>query len=496
MNNYLKIAEEKFFKMTDFLKKNESKNFVLSELEEYLHKEGRELLKFLLQGHIEERGVGDIGPSVIGIDRIKRSHKRIGTRKLKTLFGIIQIRRIGYSNRNTTSLFPLDGMLNLPILDVSYSLQKHLVLEVIKNSFDESIDTIKRWTGVKVSKDKVKKVIIDAANDFEAFYSPKNINIGETLNDQHLVILTSDGKGVVMRYEDLREETKIRCERNRRNKINEGFSKKIKANSKRMATVASVYEIDRFIRRPEDIRKEFFANSNPKRKINRPMPQRKRVWAGLEKNSEEIIEEMFIEALKRDPFKKKEWIVLVDGDINQIKKFKKISKKFKVKLTIVCDIIHVLEYIWKAGKVLYDEDRLNQWVSKKLDQILEGKSSIVASSIRRSATNKRLSKSIRQPIDACAKYLLNHSCYLNYNQYLKNGYPIATGIIEGTCRYLIKDRMEITGARWSLKGADALLKLRAIKVSGDFELYWKFHESKQYERNYERLYLTPSILKK
>jgi len=111
-----------------------------------------------------------------------------------------------------------------------------------------------------------------------------------------------------------------------------------------------------------------------------------------------------------------------------------------------------------------------------LDQILEGKCSIVASSIKRSATNKRLNKSTRKPIDACAKYLLNHSCYLYYNQYLKNGYPIATGIIEGTCRYLIKDRMEITGDRWSLKGADALLKLRAIKVSGNFEFYWKFHE--------------------
>ncbi len=188
-------------------------------------------------------------------------------------------------------------------------------------------------------------------------------------------------------------------------------------------------------------------------------------------------------------------MVLADGDPGQIRKFEKFSRIFKIKLTIVCDIIHVLEYIRKAGKVLNDEKKLYQRVSEKSDQILEGKSSLVASAVRRSATNRKLKKSVRKPTDTCAKYLLNHSACLHYNEYLKRGYPIATGIIEGACRYLVKDRMEITGARRSLKGAEALLKLRAIKISGDFHSYWKFHEQKQYERNYENLYLNPSVLK-
>jgi len=106
-----------------------------------------------------------------------------------------------------------------------------------------------------------------------------------------------------------------------------------------------------------------------------------------------------------------------------------------------------------------------------------------------------LSKETREPIDKCAKYLHNHSEYLFYNKYLKLGYPIATGMIEGACRYLVKDRMGITGARWGLEGAEAVLKLRSIKISGDFDLYWNFYEKKQYDRNYKVLYQDPSILK-
>lgn len=180
---------------------------------------------------------------------------------------------------------------------------------------------------------------------------------------------------------------------------------------------------------------------------------------------------------------------------DQIKKFKKFSKKYGVKLTIICDIIHVLRYLWKAGKVLNDEEKLlTLWVHDKLTQILNGRSSIVASGIRRSATCRRLKKKTRKPTDICAKYLLNHSEYLNYNEYLEKGYPIATGIIEGACRYLVKDRMEITGARWGLQGAEAILKLRAVKISDDFMDYWKFYEQNQYIRNHKILYNNPNIL--
>ena len=68
---------------------------------------------------------------------------------------------------------------------------------------------------------------------------------------------------------------------------------------------------------------------------------------------------------------------------------------------------------------------------------------------------------------------------------MAKGYPIATGVIEGACRYLVKDRMEITGARWGLEGGEAVLKLRALAINGDLDAYWEFHETQEYQRNYQ-----------
>ena len=201
------------------------------------------------------------------------------------------------------------------------------------------------------------------------------------------------------------------------------------------------------------------------------------------------------EASQRPGSDKKEWVAVVDGDLNQINKIKSHSRQFNKNVVIICDIIHVSEYVWKAGKVLNEKRKVKQWVSERFELILKGKSSQVASGMRRSATFRKLEKTEREPIDICARYLLNHSDYLHYDEYLRLGYPIATGVIEGACRYLVKDKMGITGARWSLEGAEALLKLRSLKVSGDFTAYWKFYENNQYDRNYNVRYKDPSILK-
>ena len=88
----------------------------------------------------------------------------------------------------------------------------------------------------------------------------------------------------------------------------------------------------------------------------------------------------------------------------------------------------------------------------------------------------------------CAGYLRKYAQYLQYDRYLAADYPIATGVVEGACRYLVRDRMELTGARWRLAGAEAVLKLRALRASGDFDAYWDFHEAREYERNHARQY--------
>jgi len=116
------------------------------------------------------------------------------------------------------------------------------------------------------------------------------------------------------------------------------------------------------------------------------------------------------------------------------------------------------------------------------------KPSDVAADIRRSATLRRLRSAKRKAADKCANYLLKYAAYLHYDEYLRDGLPIASGVIEGACRHLVNDRLGITGAHWSLAGAEAVLRLRALRASGDLEAYWAFHERREYERNHAERY--------
>ncbi len=493
--NYFRHAEEKFSEMRDFLQSDGSRHLDLSGIEEFLFSDGRTLLRHLLLAHLAERGGGDIGASVYGADGVNRTHKRLRRKSLTTLFGPIEIRRLGYSKPHVCSLFPLDAMLNLPKSTISYTLQRHVALEIMNNPFHESLQSIHRWTGVTITNEQAHRIILDAANEFTAFYQQRASQEVEDAQNLPLLVLTADGKGVVMKIQDLRPATRQRALRKPRVHT-KPISKVERQYAKRIATVASVYDIDRYIREQSDIVTEFFSSTkgDQKTKTHRPRPCAKRLWASLKASGKAVISDIFQEALQRDVHRTKEWVVLVDGDLNQIQHFQQFARTRQIPVTIVCDIIHVLGYLWKAGAVLRPKDEIDEWMSQKLQDILDGKSRRVAAGIRRSATCRHLSKSTRKPIDGCARYLVNHSPYLAYNEYLQKGYPIATGVIEGACRYLVKDRMEITGARWGLNGAEAVLKLRAIKVSGDFDAYWKFYEKTQYEKNYQILYKDPHIV--
>jgi hypothetical protein len=150
------------------------------------------------------------------------------------------------------------------------------------------------------------------------------------------------------------------------------------------------------------------------------------------------------------------------------------------------DFIHVLDYLWKAAYCFCDESsqEAEDWVKERALKVLNGEAAQVAAGIRRSSTKRNLNPKGRKNADTCSDYLLKYKNYLQYDKYLQAGYPIATGVIEGACRYLIKDRMDITGARWRLQGAEAVIKLRAIIASHDFEEYFRFYKSQQRIKNY------------
>jgi hypothetical protein len=203
-----------------------------------------------------------------------------------------------------------------------------------------------------------------------------------------------------------------------------------------------------------------------------------------DRQTAEVISQVFDEAERRDPRHERTWVALVDGADHQIRCTKAEAEARKVKVTIVCDFVHVLEYVWKSARDFFAEGDLaaEEWVKDKATEVLRSKTSTVAASIRRKATCLGLGTEERKNADTCADYLLSLSKHLDYASALAKGWPIASGIIEGACRHLVADRMDITGARWGLDGAEAVLKLRALRSNDDFPSYWAYHLAQENKR--------------
>jgi hypothetical protein len=153
------------------------------------------------------------------------------------------------------------------------------------------------------------------------------------------------------------------------------------------------------------------------------------------------------------------------------------AKRRQLDITIIVDLVHVLSYLWDAAWSFFAEGgpAAEEWVAHKAIEILNGRAGLVAAAIKRKATNLGLNPTDRKGADKCAKYLKAKARYLGYPKALAAGFPIATGVIEGSCRYLVKDRLELTGARWRLTGAESILKLRAVRKNGDWPPFWAFH---------------------
>jgi hypothetical protein len=475
-----------FENIVSFLDSREGSEMDLSQLERELKKRGLELMRQLLQEHLDSRSPGQCVLPVIGADGVERLRIRSQERKIETIFGTVEERRAGYGHEGVNSLHPLDAELNLPPELYSLEMQHRVAEETAKNSFDETVEMIDKTTGGHIPKRQVEILAQRAAQDFDAFYQTRQYNPEENDQTGPLLVITIDGKGVVMHESDLREQTQ-KAAKKRKQKMGTRLSKGEKKNFKRMATVAAVYTIDTFERSAEDL---IACEGGKIEKEKRPRPEQKRVWASIEKEPEQVIADAFEEAYRRDPNHDKHWIALVDGNNIQIDILKRMAKKWGVKLTIIVDIIHVIEYLWKAGRVFHPESgpELEGWVRHRLLAVLNGKAGFMAGGMRRSATLKGLDIKTREPVDTCATYLLNKSPYLHYDYYLSQGFPIATGVIEGACRHLVKDRLEITGAKWRLPSAEAVLRLRALRASHDFDEYWDFHEVCEYKRNHRDLY--------
>jgi hypothetical protein len=480
--NVFMAAEDEFAKLITFLRNKKTNELSHKELEAVINERGRELLRVLFQSQVDHRGPGPAAGPVCGADAVERSSSRLHERGLSTIFGEVRIKRLGYGASGVESLHPLDAELNLPVGEYSFGVCRIAAEQAAQVSFDATVEAIAKQTGKTMGKRQVEELVQRSSRDFNGFYAQRSPKTDEFSSE--ILVISADGKGIVMTPRDLREPTRKAAQNH---KFNKRLSKGEKSNRKRMATVAAVYTIAPYVRTPEQVVRSLAPINEPA--PPRPPVEKKRVWASLEKTPREVLEDAFMEGLRRDPKREKTWVGLVDGNAHQLALLASLSRKHKLKITVVLDIIHVSEYLWDASVVFHEEGdpQREQWVAERLLNVMRGKAGQVAAGMGRSATLRGLSDKEREPVDAAVTYLLNHKQYMHYDRYLAAGLPIGTGVIEGACRHLVCDRMDGV-ARWSLKGAEAVLALRALRSSGDFEEYWDFHVEQEYQRNHVAQY--------
>ena len=461
-----------------------------ADLEDRLDTEGRELLRLLYQDHLDLRAEREQRlEKVLDADGVSRPSVEAGhTRALTTIFGAVTVTRLAYRRRGQPNLHPADATLNLPTERHSHGLRRLAATEAARGSFDDATEAIRSTTGAAVAKRQVEELAQRAAEDFEAFYTSRP---RPQAAPDEAVVLSVDGKGIVMRPGALRPATQSAAARST-TKLETRLSKGEKRNRKRMAEVGTVYTV---IPVPRDATDVLASGGDTAERTPAPTARNKWLTASVVDDAAAVVAATFDEAERRDPTHERAWVALVDGNNHQIARIRDEATRRGVQVNTIVDFVHILEYLWRAAWSFFDEgdSAAETWVHDKALAVLNGNTSIVAAAIRRKATCLRLDNTQRANADRAADYLLNKAPYLNYPAALANGWPIATGVIEGACRHLVKDRMDITGARWALDGAEAVLKLRALRANRDFDTYWRFHLDHEHRRVHQSRYASPTI---
>ncbi|MDQ3578952.1 MAG: ISKra4 family transposase [Actinomycetota bacterium] len=480
-------SRERFDALLAGLGSPETAGITHADLEERIGCQGRELLRCLLQDHLDLRAAREVRhAAVTGADAVvRRTVEPDHSRALSSVFGVVRVTRMAYRARAAVNLYPADAVLNLPVEKHSHGLRRLAAVESVRGSFTAAGEAIGRVTGHGLGKRQVEALAQAVAVDIGAFYTARRPGPAP---DGDVLVLSADGKGIVMRPEALREPTR-KAAAGGGHKLRTRLSKGEKRNRKRMAEVGAVYDATPVVRVPEQIITRS-GDDQPATRVKGPVARNKWLTASVEHDTTSVITAVFDEATRRDPGHRRVWLALVDGNAHQIDVIRAQARRCAVKVAIVLDFVHVLEYLWKAAWCFYKEGdkAAERWVADHARRVLAGRSGIVAAAIRRKATFRGLRADQRKNVDTTASYLLGNGVYLDYAQALRQGWPIATGVIEGACRHLVKDRMDITGARWGLTGAEAILQLRALTSNGDFDEYWKYHLAQERHRIHETRY--------
>lgn len=469
----------------------------LDAMEVLVAEQGRDLLRGLVQLALDAQADREVRlPEVTGQDGVRRGRAERGhARPVVTRLGKVMVRRIGYRSgvRGVPSLFPRDAVLNLPPCGYSWALQRLAVMFCRAGSYEQAHEFVHAATGVRIGKRQLEQIILAAAADAERFYQdpdrdPAAVPAAGEQQEQGQgqglppLVISADGKGVAMLPEARRRRTRAPEQKVRTFGKRAGTGEK--RGCKRMAETGAVFDVTPAgPRTPEQV-----MGPDPGTGTDAPRAQNRWYACDITAGRDVTIGKIFDQADRRDPGHTRTWIALADGDVYQLGLIQAAAAARGITLVILVDFIHVLEYLWKAAWCFHAprDPAMEDWVIAQGLDILHGRTAGVIARITRLAADHppkpggEHARIIRKTLS----YLQNKQPYLDYPRALANGWPIATGVIEGACRHLVQDRMGITGARWSLDGAQAMLWLRAINASGDTDTYWAWHITQEHQRNH------------
>ena len=442
----------------------------LSEIERGSERRGREIVRAAIQSHLDSRSPGDIGPAVILSSPdgpVALTHKRARTRRLLTLFGEVQVTRVGYGARGHASVCPLDAELALPARAYSYEICRRLVRIAVCSPFDEAVALVADTTGVTVPKRSAELIVLEAAADFDAFYTVR-CRDAFTVEKGEVLVGAVDGKGIPM----VKPVPATRVVR-----LGSGE----KRNKKRMATVGTVFSAAPRGRTAQAVVDSLFSTGPADQdRPARQRPTHKRVWASLLAGKDKFIADVKAEMTRRDPLREHPWVIVADGERALQRR---VTATFE-DVTLVLDLLHVLEKLWDAAHALHREGspEAEDFVRQRALRILSGQVSGVVQGLRQTVTKRNLKGPKAKTILGVAGYYYNNRSRMRYHEYLANGWPIASGCVEGACKNLVRDRFERSGMRWTPDMAEAMLRLRATYLSADLDDYWEFHVQQDQQR--------------
>lgn len=417
---------------------------------------GRELLS----AFVSAAGDGDMGDIVQHGEQSLRRSEQPTSRRYVSIFGALEIERFVYVARaKQREHVPLDARLGLPAGDFSYVLEDWLQRLCVRDAFAEACNSLADLLGVRVSVRAAEQMSQTMSRQVESFVAQQPPPPAQ--EEGEIFVATFDGKGVPMRR-PLQERVRSGTRR----------KKGEKGNKKQMACVAGVYSIDRFRRTADDVLDEV---RRRERRHDRPEPQHKHLWAemthvhhGEAYNGRSLaFIGAAIELFHRDPHDHKPIVCVTDGEQALLDE---VQRWLPPRTIHVLDIMHVLERLWIAAYCFHAEGSraAEAFVDHRLRMLLEGKVGQVIGGLRRMLSSHGLAGEKRRALSSVIGYYDNHRDSMRYDQYLAAGYPIGSGVVEGACRHLVKDRMERTGMRWTVPGARAILQLRATYLNDDW----------------------------